>query len=250
MIICPKCQSTNCIKHGRIHNGKQRYLCKDCGRQFVENPKQKIVSDEKKETVSKLLLERISLRGIVRSLKLSRSWLQNHVNTLYGRVERFFKLDDRLIEGFSKSSAGSLTLECDEMWSFLGNKARKFWIWLAVLRRDETSLEKRDRIVGCFIGDRSKEGAQGLLASIPEILRKKADFYTDFWDSYENVLPAGQHYSCGKEEGYTNHIERTNGTFRARCSRLVRANYAFSKKEENHIGAIWNFIHHYNENLV
>jgi transposase-like protein len=131
MVTCPKCQSTNGIKHGRIHNGKQRYLCKDCGHQFIENSKQKIVSHEKKEAVGNLLLERVSLRGIVRSFKLSRSWLQNHVNTLYGRVERFFKLDDRLIEVFSKSPSGSLTLECDEMWSFVGNKARKFWIWLS-----------------------------------------------------------------------------------------------------------------------
>ncbi|MBF0226522.1 MAG: IS1 family transposase, partial [Desulfobacterales bacterium] len=27
---------------------------------------------------------------------------------------------------------------------------------------------------------------------------------------------------------------------------LVRKTLSFSKKIENHIGAIWNFIHHYN----
>ncbi|MBP0020562.1 MAG: TetR family transcriptional regulator [Cyanobacteria bacterium SBLK] len=32
---CPRCHSQNCSKNGHRH-GKQRYLCKDCGRQFPE----------------------------------------------------------------------------------------------------------------------------------------------------------------------------------------------------------------------
>ncbi|NJL91790.1 MAG: IS1 family transposase, partial [Coleofasciculaceae cyanobacterium SM2_1_6] len=28
--------------------------------------------------------------------------------------------------------------------------------------------------------------------------------------------------------------------------RLVRKTLSFSKKLENHIGAVWNFVHHYN----
>ncbi len=43
-----------------------------------------------------------------------------------------------------------------------------------------------------------------------------------------------------------NHIERFYNTLRQRVSRLVRKTLSFSKKLENHIGAIWNFIHHYN----
>ncbi|MCI5167624.1 MAG: IS1 family transposase, partial [Candidatus Electrothrix sp. GM3_4] len=35
-----------------------------------------------------------------------------------------------------------------------------------------------------------------------------------------------------------------------RISRLVRDTLSFSKKIENHIGAIWNFIHHYNASLA
>jgi predicted O-methyltransferase YrrM len=33
---CPNCQSTKIRKHG-FYRGKQRYQCKDCARQFVEN---------------------------------------------------------------------------------------------------------------------------------------------------------------------------------------------------------------------
>jgi insertion element IS1 protein InsB len=248
MVSCPHCNSSNCIKYGRIHNGKQRYLCKDCKRQFVENPKQKIVNEPTRNLVERLLLERISLRGIVRAAEVSRSWLQDYVNKLYAAVLPFIMVSPELKKIFEALKRGTITIECDEMWSFVGNKLEKRWIWLAVLRRDPDSPQKRDAVVGCFIGDRSAEGAKGLLASIPAEIRENAEFYTDFWDAYEKIFPKEQHYSCGKDEGYTNHVERTNGTFRARCSRLVRQSYSFSKKDQNHTGAIWYFIHHYNQN--
>jgi hypothetical protein len=30
---------------------------------------------------------------------------------------------------------GRITLECDEMWSFVGNKKNKQWIWLSIDRK-------------------------------------------------------------------------------------------------------------------
>ncbi|MCC3588210.1 MAG: hypothetical protein JGK31_30020 [Microcoleus sp. PH2017_30_WIL_O_A] len=47
----------------------------------------------------------------------------------------------------------------------------------------------------------------------------------------------------------TSYIERFNCTIRQRVSRLVRKSLAFYKKLENHIAAIWRFVHHYNANL-
>jgi IS1 family transposase len=63
------------------------------------------------------------------------------------------------------------------------------------------------------------------------------------------VLPSKRHQAVGKETGKTSYIERLNCTLRQRVSRLVRKTLSFSKKLENHIGAIWNFIHHYNASL-
>ncbi|KJR42600.1 transposase, IS1 family [Candidatus Magnetoovum chiemensis] len=37
---------------------------------------------------------------------------------------------------------------------------------------------------------------------------------------------------------------------RQRIPRLVRSTLSFSKKLQNHIGAVWNFIHHYNSNIA
>ena len=80
---CPECSSKRYVKNGSIHNGKQKYLCRDCGRQFVENPQFRRVSDETKALIDRLLLERISLAGIARAAQVSESWLQTYVNETY-----------------------------------------------------------------------------------------------------------------------------------------------------------------------
>ncbi len=105
-------------------------------------------------------------------------------------------------------------------------------------------------IVGVFIGSRDKSGALGLWDSLPAEYRENAVCYTDFWAAYDEIFPSNRHKSVGKETGNTNHIERFNLTLRQRVSLLVRKTLSFSKKIENHIGAIWNFIHHYNKHIA
>ena len=118
----------------------------------------------------------------------------------------------------------------------------KQWVWLAI---DQGTGE----VIGVFVGDRSQNGAQGLWDSLPVVYRQHAVCYTDFWEAYRVIFPAKQHQAVGKETGLTNKIERLNCTFRQRISRLVRKTLSFSKKIENHIGAIWYFVHHYNKSL-
>ena len=141
-----------------------------------------------------------------------------------------------------KKSPGRLTIECDELWSFVGKKGNKQWVWLAI------EVDSRE-MVGVYVGDRTRESAQALWRSLPAVYRQCAVSYTDFWEAYERVIPANRHRPVGKETGKTSHIERFNGTLRPRISRLVRKTLSFSKKLENHIGAIWYFVHHYNARI-
>ena len=76
--------------------------------------------------------------------------------------------------------------------------------------------------------------------------RQCAKVYTDYWEAYVSVIPRKRHVAVGKDSGLTSYIERLNNTLRQRISRLVRKTLSFSKKLENHIGAIWMFIHEYN----
>lgn len=128
------------------------------------------------------------------------------------------------------------------MWSFVGSKRCKKWIWLAL---DTATRE----IVGMFVGSRGKSGAKGLWRSLPAVYRQCALCYTDFWQAYAGVFPNKRHQTVGKRSGKTNGIERFNCTLRQRVSRLVRSTLSFSKKLENHLGAIWTFVHHYNASL-
>jgi IS1 family transposase len=138
---------------------------------------------------------------------------------------------------------GRLTIKGDEMWSFVSNKGNKQWIWLAL-------DVKTGEIVGVYVGDRSRLGADGLWHSLPGVYRQCAICYTDFWSAYERVIPESRHQAVGKNSGKTNFIERFNCTLRQRVSRLVRDTLSFSKKLNNHIGAIWYFVHHYNLSLL
>ena len=85
---CPDCESTNVVKNGRIHNGKQNYKCKACGRQFVKDPQNKLIDDATKALIDKPLLEKLPLAGIARVVDVSEPWLQQYVNVEYQRVSR------------------------------------------------------------------------------------------------------------------------------------------------------------------
>ena len=85
---CPRCGSEQVIRNGHIHNGKPKFACKACGRQFVENPEFKPIPAETRDLVDKLLLERVSLAGIVRVTGVSARWLQTYVNSKYAAVSR------------------------------------------------------------------------------------------------------------------------------------------------------------------
>lgn len=227
---CPKCDSKDIVKNGSIHTGKQKFMCKDCNRQFVENPTKKVIPDKTWELVDRMLLEKIPIAGISRVLEISEQCLQKYINEKYENIPQ-------KIEIIKKK--GRLTIQCDEIWSFVGSKDNKQWIRLAL---DQNSKE----IVGIYIGSRDLAGAQGLWDSLPPVYRQCAVCYTDFWSSYAEIFPAKRHKAVGKKTGKTSHIERFNLTLRQRVSRMVRKTLSFSKKIKNHIGAIWNFVHHYN----
>ena len=83
---CPACQSAHTVKNGKIHNGKQNFKCRECGRQFVEIPQNNRIDQGTKILIDKLLLEKIPLAGIARVVGVSEPWLQSYVNAKYEAV--------------------------------------------------------------------------------------------------------------------------------------------------------------------
>ena len=129
------------------------------------------------------------------------------------------------------------------MRSFVGDKKNRYWIWPAI------EGDTRE-IIGVHVGGLDSDGIEGLRRSLPPVYRQCAVCFTDFRQAYEAAIPCKRHKAVGKETGLTNHIERFNSTMSQRISRLVGKTLSFSKKIENHIGAIRYFIHHYNASLA
>ena len=71
-----------------------------------------------------MLLEKISLAGIARVVKVSESWLQNYVNSKYDAVPRQVKVQSK--------PKKRLTVQMDELWSFVDDKDNEQWVWLAL----------------------------------------------------------------------------------------------------------------------
>jgi insertion element IS1 protein InsB len=235
--VCPRCQSPKHKKNGHIHNGKQNHQCHDCGRQFVDCFEQDLVSADTRALIEHLLVERISLRGICRAVGVNLKWLLGFL------VQCFEALPDHLhvqpVAYHGDVMMQRLTVEADEMSSFVHKKANKQWIWIAM-------DAKTRQVIAVHVGDRSRKSAKRLWAKIPQAYRQHATFYTDQYVVYAGVIPAAQHRAISKLARQTNHIERFNNTLRQRVSRLVRDALSFSKKLAHHIGAIKLFICHYN----
>ncbi len=80
---CPRCQATHVVRNGKTKAGSANFRCRGCNRCFVADPKRRPITEDRKELVKRLLLERLSLRAIARATGISRSWLQEFVNDLY-----------------------------------------------------------------------------------------------------------------------------------------------------------------------
>ncbi len=77
---CYHCQSENLVRNGKTNNGKQRYLCNDCGKMSRDNPQSNSYSAEEREQILRAYEERSSLRGLTRTFGVARNtvsgWLR------------------------------------------------------------------------------------------------------------------------------------------------------------------------------
>lgn len=187
---CPCCQSLAFVRNGFNRHGDQNHRCRECGRQFVLDPQNKIISEETKTLIRNLLLEKLSLNGICRVTGVSQTWLLNFVANEYAQVPR--DLNVRV----PPESTGLILerLEADELWSFVGAKKHQVWIWLAL---DATTHQ----VVAMHAGGRSEKDAQAFWAEVPEPYRSGCDVYTDEWDAYRVAIPEEIHFAVKKSLG-------------------------------------------------
>jgi IS1 family transposase len=138
-------------------------------------------ASETRALIERLLVERISLRGLCRAVGVTRKWLLGFL------VQCFEALPDHLpvqpVRGTPDVMVHRLEGEADAMASFVQKKAHKQWVWIA---RDATSRQ----VMAFHVGDRSRKSARRLWAKMPQAYRHHATFYTDQYVVYAGVSPA------------------------------------------------------------
>ena len=110
-----ECASIKISKNGH-HHGKQNYLCKSCGRQFVESYDPKGYSDDVKQLCLKMYLNGMGFRGIERVTGI------NH-NTIINWV----KQTGLNLPNAPESDEIPEIAELDELPTFVGSKKNKIW---------------------------------------------------------------------------------------------------------------------------
>jgi hypothetical protein len=88
--VCPQCGSPWFKRNGHIHTGKQNHRCKRCGRAFVLNPENPVITEEQRSLIERLLVERISLRGICRAMGVCLSVGEPDITTITGSHTKMF----------------------------------------------------------------------------------------------------------------------------------------------------------------
>ncbi len=128
-------------------------------------------------------------------------------------------------------------LELDEVWSFVGHKKNRVWLWFVQCKRTR-------QIIAWMPGERDIVTARDVWAKVPKDY-KECLCFADGLEAYSHAIPPEQLHQQTKKQ-HTNHLERFNATLRGRVGRLVRKTLSFSKSHFFHITHIFLFIHQYN----
>jgi insertion element IS1 protein InsB len=157
------------VKNGTTRNRKQKYLCRSCRRQFITDYTYQGCRSEVRRLIVPMTLNGSGIRDISRVLEVS-------INTVL-KVIRAEAM--RTPEPHPPPRATDV--EVDEMWSFVEKKKNQSWLW-------HDFSPKTRQVIGYVRGRRTNAvlSAQLLAKLAPcQVTR----FYTDWWDSYQKLIP-------------------------------------------------------------
>jgi len=227
-LICPHCHNPNVVRNGRKSNGKQNYLCRACGRQFI--------SDEDRVYLGTIP----ALVGLVK-IMLVRGCGIRDVSVILGiSVHTVLKTLISISHEIKPRQNHYDCLEIDEFWTYVGSKKNRKWLIYAYHR--ETG-----EIVAYVWGNRDLETAKNLRKRLEELGVSYDRIACDEWESFlsafgDKVLLRGKKHTQG--------IEGNNCRMRHRIRRAFRKSCNFSKKLANHLKAFSLAFHYINYGWV
>ena len=113
------------------------------------------------------------------------------------------------------------SIECDEMWTFVGSKKSPVWIWLSWSYQTTQTLS-------FAVGSRDESTGRVMWEAIPRSYSRKQVF-TDGYAVYAKLIAWGRHWVCPKGSGETNVAEGCNNYLRHRVSYLVRKSSSYAR---------------------
>ncbi len=122
MDSCKFCSSTRLVKNGKP-KGKQRYACKDCGKEQVAGDARQIYENNIRKAALVLYLEGNGFRGTARCLskvfgiKINFQMVVHWVKIAGNIVEK--EVEDRKAEQTSQPKAILPVVEMDELYTFI-----------------------------------------------------------------------------------------------------------------------------------
>ena len=113
-ILCKYCNSVEYVKNGFVYE-KQRYKCKDCGRNFIEGDERQKYTQADHLKVIKLYLENCGIRSIERLTGIRNSQISKWIENIAGYVKKEFdKAQTNL-----NSAQDIQILEIDELCTYI-----------------------------------------------------------------------------------------------------------------------------------
>ena len=156
--LCAACGGEHIRRNGSSQ-GHAKYQCTLCDHQarFVPVAAARAV---RYEQVEKLLVERNSQRSIVRMTGMARMTVAKLIKKVQAAHPPLPRLRPKKTQRQEWEA-----LELDEMWTFVGQRRRKIWLWLAVERASP-------RIVAWVLGRRDAATARRLWEALPRRYRR------------------------------------------------------------------------------
>ena|SRR5690606_17733683 len=202
--ICPNCKNHKIVKNGSTKSKKQQYLCKSCGKRFLDYYTYNAYHEKINSEIIYFTKEGLGIRSTARVLRISTTTLLKRIILIADKIPRPFISKDKIYE-------------VDELRTYVKDKSKLIWIVYALERETK-------RIVSFNVGARTHKTLQVVLTSLE--LSETKHIYTDGFKNYKYLIQKKIHKVI---RFGTNSIERKNLNLRIHLKRLNRRTICFSK---------------------
>lgn len=202
--ICPNCKNHKIVKNGSTKSKKQQYLCKSCGKRFLDYYTYNAYHEKINSEIIYFTKEGLGIRSTARVLGISTTTLLKRIILIASKIPRPFISKEKVYE-------------VDELRTYLKRKTKLIWIVYALER-------KAKRIVSFNVGARTNKTLKVVTETLH--LSEAKQIYTDGLKNYEYLIDKKTH----KVIRYgTNLIERMNLNLRIHLKRLNRRTICFTR---------------------